>query len=206
MKTVLLYALLLTGLSLVSCSDSEKETEPSIVNHTPPFKDYWFSIKFDLTPPEVTNMGFFNTWGGESTTDEYVYNTTGSTIPAKTVLNTQLSNNILTVTSTGVMPRQGSKIPDGYDGSESDWKEECNFEISVKANTATKTITSATLKLSNDFFSLDYDITSVMAFSEYNQAGLPEWSIHSTVEAYKEFDHFRIAISIDDVYGTAIKK
>jgi hypothetical protein len=60
--------------------------------------------------------------------------------------------------------------------------------------------------IGNDFFALEYDLITIMEFIEHDQDNIPEWTIMSNQAGIKALDQFRVAISVWDVYGTAIRK
>jgi hypothetical protein len=208
MKTYTLFFVLV--FSLMCCSEDEEQKKiVAIENQEPPFSEYWFSTLFDLTESkEVTNFKFLNTWAGntKSLSDEgYIYYSTGQ-IPAGITQTILINGDVLTFKSIGKMPRLGSRVPSGYDGEATDWSDPLNFDLQVTANISTKTVTKAILKLDNDFFALEYDLITIMDFTEHDQDNIPEWTIMSNQAGIKALDQFRVAISVWDVYGTAIKK
>lgn len=210
----------LLGFSLGSCTENDAPIKKqSITNQeVPPFRDFQYSTRFDLpskTASTYTNLDYCNFWAqynGESEMlNEMLYSFYAvESMPNNSQITISFNGDELTMRGSGVVARSGENIPDGYTGSAADWSPTLMYEITVKANISTKAILSGSMKLSSDFFALDYDIANVLQFNEWDNASLPEWSISTKTQlnedGFKDLESLRIVFTVNDCYGTAIKK
>jgi hypothetical protein len=206
---------LLTGLSLLSCSESEDPKKITAdPDAKPSFTDFKFSSKFDLessTSDAFTNLNYYFVTGLTPTVvpDPFNYSCSmDNGMPTGGNLSVLTEGNELTLHAWGVMLLEGSKIADTYKGTAADWLPTCDYDITMKVNTSTGVVTTSTIQMGNDFFNIDYDLRDVTEFKTWNTGTFPEWMIRTTVDSqlFKDFHRFVIVFTIDDVYGTDFKK
>jgi hypothetical protein len=214
MKTVIVVVL--TCLSLVSCSDTEdpKKTTTDETSTTPSFTDFKFSSKFDMastTADAYTNLDYYYVTGLTPTivADPFNYRLQEDfVVPEGGNLTTLTEGNELTLHAWGVMPLYGSKIADTYQGTAADWRPTCEYDITMKVNVSTGAVIASNIVMGNDFFTTDYDLKDVTEFRTWNTGTFPEWMVHTTVDSqlFRDYHRFVIVFTISDVYGTSFKK
>jgi hypothetical protein len=181
--------MLLVVCTSLSCSEKELD----VLSERPPFDEFWFSTRFDYSVGSATYSGlrYYNVWGkmrNESVTGGtywyYLSNTSvenpggNGQLPAGGKLTiTNKGGGVIQIEGSGVLPREGNRIPNAYVGDPELWNStQCGYTIIIHANTTTKQIIKASYELGNGKFNTKQDITSAMGFYE----GTDFWSISST--------------------------
>lgn len=212
----LIFVLALSSVTL-SCSEDDTPTKSTELKPgeemKAPFVNFWFTTNFSLPARETTewnDLTYLNTWAylnEEYPTDEFnYYLTQAGTLSPETSLSVDLKQTSLSITAEGVVPRNGSVIPAGFEGDASEWPEEFSYKIVIAADPVNMTVTAATLEFISGSFNIEYDIKPYLTFAQFDKYGMPEWSIYNNEHTFLDFENIRIAFAIDDIIGTQIKK